>query len=373
MSGLRRPSSPPALPQIGLATDPWSRACESHRLLLSSGAAIGQLSPTSGPASNRVSTCASARSIRLEPATSRRLLVLWLPFCLGSGLAPFALALRSHPQSGLATVPRVLPSGCALCCWFQPCGLPLSLLHNPSAAFRLAFDSRLLLALRPALWPASVRRSGLRPRAVAEADPLACLWPSVARRTCVLRLRMTLWPVSGLAPFPQPLRHRPEACSACSLRWPCGLRLSLRSNLLLPVDQRALDSPGLRPFESTLRPAPSCVRLAPSAGLKSALLVLPRRPLPAGAGSRLHSAFGVFRSRPALQLAPSIQSFRGLPDQPSAPGLRPSLPSDPPAFPPDSLSGLRLPVKPSGRLRCAPPDLRPSVHPPAPPRAWSSI
>jgi hypothetical protein len=83
------------------------------------------------------------------------------------------------------------------------------------------------------------------------------------------------------------------------------------------------------------------VRLAPPASS-----VRPFSPASASPCSESRLAPGsslrVFRSEPALRLSPLNQLFRCLSDRSSAPGLRPSLPFDPPACLPERLQACAI-------------------------------
>jgi len=158
---------------------------------------------------------------------------------------------------------------------------------------------------------------------------------------------------------------RPSPLAAANSHKACG-----------PPGSRS--SPGLRPSESALSPAPACVRLAPHAGLKPAFwsclgvpviveaqlalrFNLPGLPFPDGAPACAFASILPVPSEPfsKLRLAPQL-SRPALPDLPSGsghpvPGLRPA-----PLVRPSSLPLLL----PSG--------LRPPVSAPAPPRARSA-
>jgi hypothetical protein len=165
-----------------------------------------------------------------------------------------------------------------------------------------------------------------------------------------------------LAPSISTPRHRSRGLFRSSLRLPCGLRLSSRST-------PPAWTPGLSILQACALPDPPCDWTSSAFGLRRSLLlssplVLPRRPLPLNPGLRLHSVFGSSVPSWFLRTTSSGAFQIALPLRACALCFRSILR---PAF----RFGLRLApsARPSSCLRCAPPDLRPSAHPPAPPRA----
>jgi len=165
--------SPPALPQISLAADPWDLpstliACSCPPALPSA-----RLAPHLQPCLDLVSGSRLLQYFRPEPATSRRLSILWLPSCPGSDSRPSASALRLRPFPwpfglALSSVSRLLPraslSGWASAQSFRP-SPPL----NPPAAFRLRRSTRGSRPSSPAI--PSGQPSGLP---LSGASALAC-------------------------------------------------------------------------------------------------------------------------------------------------------------------------------------------------------
>jgi len=175
--------------------------------------------------------------------------------------------------------------------------------------------------------------------------------------------------------LPRPSGYRPEACatadcSGLAALASCGCQLP---PVCGPPGSRS--SPGLRPSESALSPAPSCVRLAPRAGWEPASWSCLGVPC---ADCRLAPACSsrVSRSRMDALASPHPSgAFRTvLKTGTFAPASRPALPDLP--------SGSRPPVpgsrpapsaRPSSLPLLPPSGFRPPVSAPAPPRARSAI
>jgi hypothetical protein len=186
-------------------------------------------------------------------------------------------------------------------------------------------------------------------------------------------LARTLRPVSLV--FAQPLgsslrlapsiptpRHRSRGLFRSSLRLPCGCASRL-GQLLRPGPPGSRSS-GLAPF--LIRPATephprsACASCFFCPALWSCLGV----PLSLNPGLRLHSVSGSSVPNRLLRTSSSGAFQIALPLRACAPCFRSTLR---PAF--RFVLRLAPSARPSSCLRCVPPDLRPSAHPPAPPRA----
>jgi hypothetical protein len=180
------------------------------------------------------------------------------------------MALRSRPQFSLATA----PAGFALRLGFR---LELAPLASAQPSCRLpapALDAGLAPfvschSFRPAFWPASLRRIGSR------------LCAFVLKRPSGIPLTLRRLGLSPLAPSgpcagfqssrpPPAQRLRPLACASADCSGltafaSCGCQLPTACG---PPGSRSLQD--LRPPESALSPAPTCVWLAPPAALEPA-------------------------------------------------------------------------------------------------------
>jgi len=268
--------SPPALPQIRLAVDPW----DLHSILVACSCPLALplawLAPCPRPCLELVSGSRLLQCFRPKPATSRRLSILRLPSCPGVDSRPAepvlrpapSMALRSRPQFSLATAPAGFALGLSFHSRLAPfasaqpsCRLPAPALDAGLAPFVSCHS------FRPAFWPASLRRIGSRFCAFVVKRPSGM--PLTLRRR---RLAPTA-PSGPRAGF-QSLRSSPST-SAIGLwfvppqtAWilrPSPLAVSQLPMACGPPGSRSTS--GLRPCESALSPAPACVWLAPRAAL----------------------------------------------------------------------------------------------------------
>jgi hypothetical protein len=338
MPGSRPASSPPALPQIRLAPDPWGPAYDSHRLSCPCGGCRRDwLTPTLRPC--------------LEPAFNLRLRpVLRNSTCDFSSPVRFS-GCRLCPGSGLRLCPG--PSGFA----FRRALRPSLRLCLPAAFPLRACAPRFRSTLRP---PSSLRSAqDLRPASsrCLPASHLACSLRRSSFRLCTL-LKPALWYavrsafLARLAPCVSSQPFLRAACPACAIQSTLRHQPSVRSFAFRLAPRAWCSSLPARTSGLSTRPAcalsspPSDpdlirVRLAPPASS-----VRPSSPASASPSSASRLAPGsslrVFRSEPALRLAPLNQLFRCLSDRPSALGLRPLLPFDPPACLPERLQACAL-------------------------------
>jgi len=283
-----------------------------------------RLAPLLQPCLNRVSTCVLAQPVKPEPTTFHR--QFDSPAAVPARLAPgppglaFRIALR--PSLRLCPQTEFPLQACALRLrsTLRP---PSGLRSTPARTLRPAPSSP--AAFQPALWPTLSQVSGFR------------LAPG---------FEPSLWQCHPAGAFDS----WPEPCSPCRSSPPSlwdrlsGLRLqvnpsasalrlvpilpapALRPAPLVSVNSSSLDPRALDSCEPALRLDLIHVQLAPPVSVAP-----PSDPASASpsAVSRLApgTSLRVFRSGPAL----ANQSFRCLSDRSSTPGLRPSLPFDPPA------------------------------------------
>jgi len=251
----------------------------------------------------------------------------------------------------------------------QACALRLRSTLRPPSGLR-STPARAFVSCLPSSQPSGRLLSGVRlsPRAPICSQPsgnaiqLEPLTPGPDLAARVSRLRPAFGIVSPACAFdfnpPASVPRLVPILPAPALR-PAPL-VSVNSSGL---DPRALDPPGLRPSY------PPCDWTSSAFGLRlllllSSPLVLPRRPFPLNPGLRLHSVSGSSVPSWFLRTSSSGAFQIALPLRACALCFRSILR---PAF----RFGLRLApsARPSSCLRCVPPDLRPSAHPPAPPRA----
>jgi hypothetical protein len=252
-------------------------------------------------------------------------------------IRPFSLALRFRPQwsplgpsRGLRS-PAEVRSRLAPFASAQPsCRLPAPALDVGLAPFVSCHS------FRPAFWPASLRLIGSRLCAFVLKRPSGM---PLALRRRLLAPAVSSGPRAGfqsLRPFLQPSGNRPLACASADCS---GLTAFTSCGCQLPTacgPPGSQSSPGLRPSESALSPAPACVRLAPRAALEPAFrsclgvpviveaplaphFNLPGLPFPDGALAGFHPS-GAFRT--VLETSACASAPRPiLPDLPSGPNL----------------------------------------------------
>jgi hypothetical protein len=284
---------PPALPRTSLAASPPGPNLQLSSSALPGGAALGsdaRLSPctlSSGPASDRVRARPLGPCLRLSspvlplrrlpsglahanpsalPRTGLQLAsppgpselnlrlliasaILRLPSLPWLRLAPLPWPFRFRLQTSLAALPPALPSGCVSAPGLRP-SLPL----NPPAAFQPAFRPGLAPCVFPlpssqpsGLLPPALRLSPLHP---LEACPPVCRPFSHPRSACALRLQPTV-SACRLSGLRHPVDPAASAFRLVLCVSACASRLVLQPS---GPDLRALDSSGLRPLKSALRP-----------------------------------------------------------------------------------------------------------------------
>lgn len=294
-----------------------------------------------------------------------------------------ASTLRLPPLLGPSVSSSVRPHGrpadfaLRLClrCWLAPLASAQPSCRLPAPALDSGLAPLVSCpCLRPAFWPASLRRSGSRPCAFVLKRP--CGMPFGLRRRRLAPAAPS-GPRPGFRssrPFPRFLRHRPEACASAD----CSSLAAFTSRgcQLPPAcgSSGSRSSMGLRPSESALSPLPTCVWLAPPAVLEPAFRSCLGVPSLLTAGSRLHPAlrYSVLNGLSGLRLRSHPSgAFR---DRSCDRSFRPCLSPGP--------SGLAFRFRlscawlapctldPSVQLAFASAlDFRPPVFAPAPPRA----